>query len=104
MIPIRDDRKDEALFYSLVYFQNKYSIREGNVYFKPEKQTWHYRTEASLEPDEKGDTKPEEMSEGKIEEFLWQNKLFEDIKNLGKPSKQKELIKFLQLRQNMYEI
>jgi len=105
MIPIKDDRKDEALFSSLIYFQNKYSIREWNVYFKPKKKTWHYRTEAGLELDEEGKMINEEMSEWRIEEFLWQNnELFKNISNLSQSKRQKELIKFLQLRQNMYEI
>jgi len=49
------------------------------VYYKPENkkskkhnETWHYRTEAKLETDVEGLVR-EELSEGNIEEYLWQS-------------------------------
>jgi len=109
-IPISENRKNEALFLSLVYFQNKYSLREWMVYYKPENkkskkhnETWHYRTEAKLETDVEGLVR-EELSEGNIEEYLWQSWIFDNIKKLGDKKHQKDLVRRLQLRQNQYEV
>ena len=111
MIPISEDRKNEALFLSFIYFQNKYFSREWTVYYKPENkkgkkhnETWHYRTEAKLETDGTKWLVREELSEGNIEEYLWQSWIFNKIKKLGDKKHQKILVKHLQLRQNRYEV
>ena len=110
-IPIEEDRKDEALFLSLAYFQNKYATRLWNVYYKPEtnknkhhNETRHYRTESNLIEDVLGKKIVEELSEWELERYIWESWILKNIWKLEDKKYRELLIKHLQVRQNLYEV